>query len=168
MTPVRDMRSVLYATAILFAFAVIGIRGAFVWFEYRDALDRARAATQDLALLMEEYTKRTLETSDLLLNDIIAYVRLRGGVDALSETGQAHQYLAGLTQKSSASDLFLIIDEAGNTVAISTVQPAPPVSFADRTWFKAHRAGAETFVGAAPWAGSPMKSSTPIRGAFPI
>ncbi|MFL5075070.1 MAG: hypothetical protein ACJ8DS_07465, partial [Microvirga sp.] len=61
------MRSVLYATAILFAVAVIGIRGAFLWLEYRSALDRAQAATQDLALLMEEYAKRTFETSDLIL-----------------------------------------------------------------------------------------------------
>ncbi|MBB3017584.1 two-component sensor histidine kinase [Microvirga lupini] len=149
MIPVRDMRSVLYATAILFAVAVIGIRGTFLWLEYRSALHRAEAATQDLALLMEEYAKRTLETSDLLLNDIIAYVRLRGGVGALSETTDASQYLAGLTQRSSASDLFLIIDKDGSTVGISTLQPNAAVNFADRSWFKAHRAGAETFVGGA-------------------
>ena len=149
MIPVRDMRSVLYATAILFAVAVIGIRGAFLWLEYRSALHRAEAATQDLALLMEEYARRTLETSDLLLNDIIAYVRLRGGVGALSETTDASQYLAGLTQRSSASDLFLIIDRDGKAVGVSIPQLGESVSFADRSWFKAHRAGAETFVGGA-------------------
>jgi two-component system, sensor histidine kinase PdtaS len=149
MIPVRDMRSVLYATAILFAVAVIGIRGAFLWLEYRSALHRAEAATQDLALLMEEYAKRTLETSDLLLNDIIAYVRLRGGVGALSETTDASQYLAGLTRRSSASDLFLIIDREGKVVGVSLPQLGETVSFADRSWFKAHRAGAESFVGGA-------------------
>jgi two-component sensor histidine kinase len=149
MIPVRDMRSVLYATAILFAVAVIGIRGAFLWLEYRSALDRAQAATQDLALLMEEYAKRTFETSDLILNDIIAYVRLRGGVGALSETTDVSQYLTGLTQKSSASDLFLIIDKDGSIVGISTPLSNASVGFADRSWFKAHRAGAETFVGGA-------------------
>ncbi|MBM1169558.1 sensor histidine kinase [Microvirga arabica] len=149
MIPVRDMRSVLYATAILFAVAVIGIRGAFLWLEYRSALHRAEAATQDLALLMEEYAKRTLETSDLLLNDIIAYVRLRGGVGALSETTDASQYLAGLTQRSSASDLFLIIDRDSKVVGVSIPQLGDSVSFADRSWFKAHRAGAESFVGGA-------------------
>jgi two-component sensor histidine kinase len=149
MIPVRDMRSVLYATAILFAVAVIGIRGAFLWLEYRSALDRARAATHDLALLMEEYTKRTLETSDLLLGEMIAYTRLRGGVSALNETGEANQHLAGLTQRSAASDLFFIIDRDGNIVGSSIPRPDTPVNFADRTWFKAHRAGAETFVGSA-------------------
>jgi two-component sensor histidine kinase len=149
MIPVRDMRSVLYATAILFAVAVIGIRGAFLWLEYRSALERARAATQDLALLMEEYTKRSLETSDLLLNDIIAYVRLRGGVGALSETADPSRYLTELTQKSSASDLFLILDRDANLIGLSMPQPGSPVNFADRSWFKAHKAGAETFVGSA-------------------
>ena len=149
MIPVRDMRSVLYATAILFAVAVIGIRGVFLWLDYHSALDRARGATQDLALLMEEYTKRSLETSDLLLGEIIAFVRLRGGIGALSEMGDAHQYLAGLTQKSPDSDLFIVIDKDGNVVGASNAPQSTPVSFADRSWFKAHRAGAETFVGGA-------------------
>jgi len=149
MIPIRNVRSVLYATAILFAVVIVGICGAFLRLEYRDSLNRTRAATQDLALLMEEYTKRTLETSDLLLGDIISHVRSRGGVAALAESEETRQYLNELTRKSSAGDLFLIIDNQGNTVAVSTVQPRPPVNFSDRTWFKAHRAGAETFVGGA-------------------
>ncbi len=149
MIPVRDMRSVLFATAILFAFAVLGLRGVFLWIEYRSALTRAEDATQDLALLMEEYTKRTLETSDLLLNEVISYVRLRGGVGAVSEIGEVGRFLADLTRRSSASDLFLIIDPDGNTVATSISGPTTPVNFSDRAWFKAHRAGAESFVGGA-------------------
>ncbi len=149
MIPVRDMRSVLYATAILFAFAVIGIRGVFLWLEYQTALNRAEAATQDLSLLMEEYTRRTLETSDLLLGEVIAYVRSKGGVGALSETGEAREYLAGLAQKSSASDLFLVIDRDGNVVATSPRLAGVSLNLSDRTWFKAHRAGAETYVGGA-------------------
>jgi two-component sensor histidine kinase len=149
MIPVRDMRSVLYATAILFAFAVIGLRGVFIWTEYRSALSRAEAATQGLALLMEEYAKRTLETSDLLLGEIIAYVRLRGGIGTISETGEANRYLADLTRRSTAGDLFLILDAQGNAVAASTGRPATPASFSDAPWFKAHRAGAETYVGGA-------------------
>lgn len=149
MIPVRNVRSVLYATAILFAFAVIGIRGVFLWLEYDNALTRARAATQDLALLMEEYTKRTLETSDLLLGEIIAYAQSRGSVEAISGTVEAHRYLVDLTRKSSSSDLFLILDRQGNAAAVSTTQLTTPVSFADRPFFKAHRAGAETFVGGA-------------------
>ncbi|WP_134497074.1 hypothetical protein [Microvirga pakistanensis] len=43
MIPVRDMRGVLYATAILFAIAVLVLRGAFLWIEYRTALTRAEA-----------------------------------------------------------------------------------------------------------------------------
>lgn len=149
MIPARDMRSVLYATAILFAVAVIGLRGAFAWIEYRSALNRAQAATQDLALLMEEYAKRTLETSDLLLAEITDHVRSKGGVGALGESGEAQRHLAELAKSSSASDLFLILDRRGDAVAVSTGLPSTPINLADRTWFKAHRAGAETFVGGA-------------------
>jgi two-component system, sensor histidine kinase PdtaS len=149
MVPMRDIRSVLYATAFLFAVAVLVLRGAFLWIEYRAALNRAEAATQDLALLMEEYAKRTLETSDLLLGDIIAYARSKGGVGQLSETEEAKGFLSELTRRSSASDLFLIVDRDGHLVSSSIQQAEAPLSFADRTWFKAHRAGAESYVGGA-------------------
>jgi two-component sensor histidine kinase len=146
MLPVRDVRSVLYATAILFAVAVIGIRGVFVWLEYRSAVERAEEATQDLAMLLEEYTKRTLETSDLLLRDITDYVQAKGGIEAVGGTKEAHEFLIDLTRKSSTSDLFLIIDRQGVPVAMSNTNPPVPINFADQAWFKSHRAGAETFV----------------------
>ena len=149
MIPVRDMRSVLYATAILFAFAILVLRGAFLWIEYRTALTRAEAAMQDLALLMEEYTKRTLETSDLLLSEIIAYVQTKGGTDALSETPEASGFLSEMARRSSASHVFLITNRNGQVVASSIPQVSSATSFADRTWFKVHRAGAETYVGGA-------------------
>lgn len=149
MVPVRDMRSVLYATAILFAAAVLLLRGTFLWIEYRSALARADAATQDLALLLEEYARRTLETTDLLLDDVIVFTKSKGGVGALSEREETRTFLSNLTRRSSASDLFLIVDRNGDLVASSILQPNIPVSFTDRTWFKAHRVGAESYVGGA-------------------
>ncbi|HZH53397.1 MAG TPA: histidine kinase dimerization/phosphoacceptor domain -containing protein [Microvirga sp.] len=146
MIPIRDVRSVLYATAILFGVAVIGLRGVFVWLEYRSAVERAEAATQDLALLLEEYTKRTLETSDLLLRDMIAYVQAKGGVEAIREAREAHEHLVELTRESSTSDLFLIVDRHGIPVAMSNAELPARIDFSDQTWFKSHRAGAETFV----------------------
>lgn len=147
MIPVRDVRSVLYATALLFAVTVIGLRGVFVWLEYRSAIERAEQATQDLAMLLEEYTKRTLETSDLLLRDMTVYVQSNGGSNAVGGTREAHDFLIELTRKSSTSDLFLIVDRQGKPVAMSNMARPAAIDFADQTWFKAHRAGAETFVG---------------------
>lgn len=149
MIPIRNVRSVLYATAILFLIAVLGLRAAFLAVEQRNALARAEAATQDLALLMEEYTKRTFETSDLLLVELSNYVRARGGVEVLRGDAATYKFLVDLTRKSSASDLFLITDNTGKTVAASTGERPPPIDFSDRAWFRAHLAGAETFVGGA-------------------
>lgn len=149
MLPIRNMRGVLYATAVLFACAVIGLRGVFLWVEYRNAIARAQLATRDLALLMEEYAKRTFETSDLLLGEIITYVRENGGVGALSETGEASRHLAALTRRSSSHDLFVIIDRDGNVVAGSSPQTSAAASFKEREWFHAHRAGADSHVGGA-------------------
>jgi len=149
MIPVRDMRSILYATAILFAIAILVLRGAFLWIEYRAAISRAEAAMQDLALLMEEYVKRTLETSDLLLSGIITFVQAKGGLDVLRETDEARSFLSGMARQSSAGHIFLVTDRNGQLVASSIPQMSQTTSFADRSWFKAHRAGAESYVGGA-------------------
>ncbi len=147
MLPISNMRSVLYATAILFACAIIGLRGVFLWIDYRNAIARAELTTRDLALLMEEYTKRTLETSDLLLTELIAFSQAKGGVGALSELGEANQHLAELTRQSSSNDVFVLIDRKGNVVAGSSPQASAPASVAESEWFNAHREGAESFVG---------------------
>ncbi|WP_243374296.1 sensor histidine kinase [Microvirga solisilvae] len=149
MIRVRNIRSVFYATAILFAIAVLVLRGAFLWIEYRTALTRAEADTQDLSLLMEEYTKRTLETNDLLLEEIISYVHSKGGIDALGEAQETRNFLSDLIRRSTASYIFLLVDRDGQLVTSSAPQVEGSISFADRTWFKAHRAGAEKFVGGA-------------------
>jgi hypothetical protein len=39
------------------------MRGIFVWLEYRSAIERAEEETQDLAMLLEECTKRTLDAN---------------------------------------------------------------------------------------------------------
>ncbi|HEY8384417.1 MAG TPA: histidine kinase dimerization/phosphoacceptor domain -containing protein [Microvirga sp.] len=149
MIPVRDVRTVLYATALLFALAIIGTRGVFLWFEHRYAIERAEAATRDLALLMEEYTKRTLETSDLLLRDIITTVQERGGVGAVTGSREVHDYLVDLTRRSSAGDFFLVVDRQGVPAALTASHPPPRISLGDQRWFRAHVAGAETVVGGA-------------------
>ncbi|MBF9233677.1 sensor histidine kinase [Microvirga alba] len=147
MTTVRDVRSVLYATAILFAVAIVGIRGLFLWLEYRNAIDRAEASTRDLALLVEENTKRALETSDLLLREIVVYVQSKGGVEAAADSSDIHDFLASLTERSATSDQFLIVDSHGFPVATSS-NPAPMrTSFADVAWFLSLRDGAETYIG---------------------
>ncbi|NIX76105.1 sensor histidine kinase [Microvirga terricola] len=147
MTTARDVRSVLYATAILFAVAVVGIRGLFLWIEHRNAIGRAEASTRDLALLVEENTERTLETSDLLARQVIAYLRAKGSVETASGALDVHEYLVELTQRSEASEQFLIVDKYGFTVSTSNSPIPLRTSYENETWFLALRDGAKTYIG---------------------
>lgn len=148
MATARNVRSVLYATAILFAVAIVGIRGIFLWVEHRNAISRAEASTRDLALLVEENTERTLETSDLLLRQAITFVLEKGGVETVTGLLDFHDYLVDLTHRSEPSDQFLVVDKNGFTAATSSTPIPMRTSYENETWFLTLRDGAKTYIGA--------------------
>ncbi|HEV2602067.1 MAG TPA: histidine kinase dimerization/phosphoacceptor domain -containing protein [Microvirga sp.] len=146
---VRDVRGVLYAAALLFAVALLAIRSVSLWIEYRTALARAEATTHDMALILEEYAKRTFETSDLVLGNIARFTREKGGAEALRGKEDAHAYLVQLSRESSSGDFFLVVDRNGVPTALTAQHPAPNISLKDQRWFQAHVNGADRVVGEA-------------------
>jgi signal transduction histidine kinase len=79
MQVVRSVRTALLATTLLFASTLIVLRGASLWLERPYLLDRAEATTRNMTLILEEYAKRTFETSDHVLREIARYSRENGG-----------------------------------------------------------------------------------------
>lgn len=149
MPMVRDVQGLLFITAFLFAVTFVGVRAAALWLEHRSALQRAEATTRDMALILEEYAKRTFETSDLVLANIARYTREQGGAAALRGSEDAHRYLVQLSRESSSGDFFLVVDRDGVPSALTAQHPAPNVSLKDQRWFQAHLQGADRVVGEA-------------------
>lgn len=149
MQLVRSVKTALLATALLFAVTLVVVRGAALWLERQDALERAEATTRDMTLILEEYARRTFETSDLVLSDIARFVREHGGTAALRQDDEAHRFLVDLSQESSSGDYFLVVDREGVPTASTAQFPAPDVSRQDQPWFQAHLAGADRVVGQA-------------------
>ncbi len=110
MQVIRSVRGALYITALLFAVTMLLVRGIALWLEHRDALRRAEATTRDMTLILEEYAKRTFETSDHVLAGVARYVRESGGAEALRGDDAAHRHLLGLSRESSSGDFFLVVD----------------------------------------------------------
>lgn len=144
LVAVRHLSAVSTAALV---FSLVVLAGLFLAFQKRDSLDRAEAATRDIALVLEEYAKRTFETSDLLLARIAAYTLQHGGPAELVHSEDAHRFLVGLSTQSSSGDFFLIVSREGVPVAVTSPHPPPAISFADQAWFRRHQEGAQRVVG---------------------
>jgi two-component system, sensor histidine kinase PdtaS len=149
MLIVRDVRTALLATALLFAATLLAILSVALWLDRYDATQRAEATTRDMALILEEYAKRTLETSDNVLSDISEYVRDHKGAQALRGSGQARDYLVRLSRDSSSGDYFTIIDRDGSVVASTAQLPSQPISLQNQSWFREVASGVDHVVGQA-------------------
>jgi len=150
MPIVRRSAQVLWLLAIVFVVAVVATRAAFLWIDHGQTLARGRDATADLALVVEEYTRRIFETAHLLSEDVEAAVRAEGGLGVGMDAAEAHRLLVGRMLQTASNDYLMLVDREGVPFALSDRFPAPDTPLGDRTWFRAHAdQRAKTHIGAA-------------------
>ena len=142
------VRRAIYATAVFVTLALVGMRGAFLFFDHEQAVARAEEATRDMALIVEEYTRRVFETGDLIAREITEELERRGGLAALGSL-EVHRLLVDYAGRTSVGDYLVVVDDKGRVFAQSDAYPAAVVELADRPWFRAHAGGTERFIGEA-------------------
>lgn len=148
MSGLRRVRRFLVLLALGFGASLLLIEGVALHREYRAALARTSASAIDLSRIVEEYARRSFETSDLLTEAISDRVRAAGGLAALRDNPAAHEMLREMAGRWSG-DYLTVFDADGIAVASSMTPDLPEVTVADRPWFQAHLAGAERHVGEA-------------------
>ena len=132
----RSAKNVFYVIAVFVAAAALGVWGVHLAQERRDALVRAEASTQDIAVVLEEHARRTFEVSDLIAESVLGYVEQKGGLGAVRTDPQAHAFLNEQAAKIPTGGAVWIIDATGRTVLASGGDPAPAEDLSDRKWFK--------------------------------
>ncbi|HZH28305.1 MAG TPA: cache domain-containing protein, partial [Azospirillaceae bacterium] len=147
-TRMGRVRRAIYATALFVALALVGMRSAFLYFEYGQAVARAEEATRDMARIVEEYTRRIFETDDLIVREITGELERRGGLAAMGPL-EVHRLLVDYAGRTPVGDYLIVVDTNGRVFAQSTGYPATPVDLSDRPWFRAHLGGADRFIGEA-------------------
>lgn len=144
---VKSLSTAVWLIAASFLAGTILVRTIFTVVEYREAVESAEVASRHLARLTEQYTRRTLQTADLVMENVAAAINGAGGVDAFRGQ-EAHAFLRDLTAKTVGS-YIMVIGPHGRPTATSS-DPAPPqVELSDRAYFQAHLAGEEVHVGQA-------------------
>ncbi|MGG5823162.1 ATP-binding protein [Falsiroseomonas sp. HW251] len=143
------MSVAILAMVLLFLAALVGLRVDSLRTERADALARAETSMLNLTGVAEQYAQRVFETSGLLADQVAARLaQAEGGLDTLRDREEAHRWLRNLVERGSG-DYLMVLDAEGRPVATSFMFPAPAVALADRRFFQAHLAGAETHLGEA-------------------
>jgi len=137
----------VYILAAVFALTVVGTRAASLWREWRSAISRAETGAEETARLVEQYAQRVFETSDLVADQVLSEVALRGGPAAVRDDPRFRQLLRDLAERT-AGDRVVLVDAGGFAVAGSAAV-ASSISVSDRSWFQEHLHGADRVIGGA-------------------
>jgi hypothetical protein len=163
MSGLRRVRRFLVLLALGFGASLLLIEGVALHREYRAALARTSASALDLSRIVEEYARRSFETSDLLTEAISDRVRAAGGVAALRDNPAAHAMLREMAGRWSG-DYLTVFDTTGVAVASSMMPDLPQVTVADRPWSRRIWPAPSAMWGR-PWsAGFPARSCSPTAG----
>jgi diguanylate cyclase (GGDEF)-like protein len=123
--------------SVLIACAILGI-AAWVLTEMRhDALRRAQEAAINVSLLVERDTARNLELYDLSLQAVIEGLEHPGVRGLPPDLRRMVLFDRSTTAKDMGS--LLVLDEGGNIIIDSKVDPPRRVNLSDRDYFRVHR-----------------------------
>jgi len=122
---------------VVIACAILGI-AAWVLTEMRhDALRQAQEAAINVSLLAERDTARNLELYDLSLHAVIEGLAHPGVRDLPPDLRRMVLFDRSTTAKDMGS--LLVLDERGNIIIDSKVDPPRRVNLSDRDYFRVHR-----------------------------
>lgn len=123
--------------SVLIACAILGI-AAWVLTEMRhDALRRAQEAAVNVSLLVERDTARNFELYDLSLQGVIEGLEDPAVRNLQPDLRRMVLFDRSTTAKDMGS--LLVLDERGNIVIDSKVDPPRRLNLSDRDYFKVHR-----------------------------
>ncbi|MGR0185296.1 response regulator [Azospirillum aestuarii] len=144
--PRTRLRTLLTTIVGVIALFGVGLWGAATWADREEAVSHARDRTLSAARLLHEHVRRTVATSDLVLQRVDDRLRPRE-VEAVGRDLPLWQELRAMSDAMPEVSSIWILDAAGNGLLTTRQFPSPPMNNADRAFFKAHRNGEAFHIG---------------------
>jgi two-component system, sensor histidine kinase PdtaS len=141
-------QTAIYALAVFALIALIAWRVESLASERSRLIEEARHQATTVALGTANYVDRTIDVAELTSDDVRYFIESRGGPAAISHS-DLQRYLAAKVRETAMRDFLMVVDAAGNPVAISESPRVPKVNLSDRQWFKAVAGGRSDYVGQA-------------------
>jgi PAS domain S-box-containing protein len=125
-----------------FAFVAVTILVAVlaVWQLYRDRLASELAGTERLAVVLAGQTARTIQATDLVLQEtrsmvLASEVATPALLRRKMMTEEVHRYLVERLRSLPQADSIALIDDTGHIINFSRSWPAPDIDLAERDYF---------------------------------
>lgn len=144
----RRTRNAIYVLAFFAGFALAAWRVHALYMDRYRMVDEARTTAATRAQNAVNYVERTMDVADLMAERVRGHIGQAGGLAAI-DPQDLQRFIAATAHSTAMPDYITVVDATGRAVVISERSNAPPVSLADRGWFKAHLAGADTYAGEA-------------------
>ncbi len=142
-TRLRTLLTTIVGVITLFG---VGLWGAATWADREEAVSHARDRTLSAARLLHEHVRRTVATSDLVLQRVDDRLRLRE-MDSVGRDLPLWQELRAMADAIPEISAIWIHDAAGSGLLTTRQFPAPPMNNTDRAFFQAHRNGEAFHIG---------------------
>lgn len=145
----RPKRFLLLSYAAV-ALTIVGMRTFFLTADYQATMDRAAAATRDMATIADEHIRRVFDTGDLAAEAVLWEIRSRGGLDAMAKEASGQKALADVARKLAPGSAIWLIGGDGRPVLMSDLSMAVPADLSDKDWWHAlAERGEDRYVGEA-------------------
>ncbi len=154
----RPLLSTIVGLIVLFG---CGFWGVVTWADRNETIAHAHEQAQAAARLLQEHVRRTVATSDLVLQRVLDRVR-QHGMAAVAEHSGLWQELREMAESLPEVGAIWIMDAQGNGVLSTRQFPVPAISHGERAYFQAHRAGTDFHVGEVVQGRFPGKDSFTI------
>jgi signal transduction histidine kinase len=144
----RGPRGFLYAM-LGFYVLVVGGFGTFATItDYNETLDNSEKLTRDYVRLLEEHTKRTLDSADLLVLRLMDRIAVQGRLPMLAEHETERRVMASMANASPQTETLFLVDPTGHVILASRPLPQQALDVTDRDFFPVLKQGHETlFIG---------------------
>ena len=110
--------------------------GYAVYQDYHVTITDHEAMLTDLAAVVAEQARRSVEDSDLVLHQIDEEVRSEGGLAAIGNDEQHWKHIKRISDRVRSKVSILLADTTGNVVIDSEAFPTPDINLSDRDYMQ--------------------------------
>jgi PAS domain S-box-containing protein len=139
----QRLRRLVFGLGMLAMAAVLTGTTLSLWRMHREVVQQAEGHLLDIAQILGEQTLRSTNAVDAVLAAAAADAQRAAVHGTLVPSAQLHQQLRETIAAIPYVRALLLTDAEGRLVVHTKSFPAPPLNYADREYFRAHRAGNE-------------------------
>ena len=118
--------------------------GVAIWRLHQARLAEAMRDTRNLSVVLAEQTARSIQSVDLIVQDIRTMATVAGAADSAQlkarlGTEKIHDYLVDRLRSLPQASSLAVLDSDGTIVNFSRAWPVPPIDASSRDFFKYFR-----------------------------